>query len=89
MKTAAVYIVSTDAGDFLFDESLALLPGENIETLESPIVITFQQETLAPAEDWEEWFLNYDEKMLVLKIQELVEYKMKRLTRDLESRDKH
>lgn len=89
MKTAAVYIASTDEGDFLFDESLTLLPGENIETLESPIVITFQQEALASTEAWQEWFTDYDEKTLVLKIQELIEQKMKHLARNLELRNKH
>lgn len=89
MKIAAVYIVSTDMGDFLFDENLMLLPGESIQTLKSSIVLTFQQEAFASSENWEEWFAEYDKTRLMLKIQELIKNKMRQLTRYLDSGHKH
>ena len=64
-----VFIVETHIDSYLFDENLQIPEGDHFE---ASAVITFQQEVLAPNEDWESWGSNLSEEEFIDKIRELV-----------------
>lgn len=84
-KAYYVYIVSTDNGNFLFNQDFEELDA-NIK-YHPLITMTFQQETLAPAEDWEDWFLTYDKEMLISMIKDLVKRKIHKISIEIKKGD--
>lgn len=76
-----VYIVQTDMGEFLYDQDLNFLTEDNYEPI---AMFSFQQEVLAPAEDWENWEREYPNEWIVDQIRMLIRAKMKRIAKSLE-----
>lgn len=75
-----VFIVETHIDSYLFDENLQIPEGDHFE---ASAVITFQQEVLAPNEDWESWGSNLSEEEFIDKIRELVRIKVKEIASKL------
>lgn len=76
-----VYVVSTDVGEFMYDQELNFLTGEDYEPV---AMFSFQQETLATEADWKEWTLTFTEDMYIDQIRRLIRYKMKKIVSELE-----
>lgn len=76
-----VYVVETEMGEFMFDQDLTYLTEDEYEPVAS---FRFTQSTLAPQEDWEEWFLVFTEDMIVDQIRRLIRFKMKQIAQELE-----
>ncbi len=76
-----VYLVNTEMGELLYDQDLDYLTGEQYDPV---AIFSFQQEALAPAEDWEDMKLSYTDEMVVDRVRQLLRSKIKKIARDLE-----
>lgn len=76
-----VYFINTQVGEFLFDQDLNHLTGDEYEPVG---MLTFQQDALAPEEDWEDWAVSYTEQMLIDEIRNLIRRKMREIASHLE-----
>lgn len=77
-----LYVVHTDSGSYFYDQDLRHLPvGDSWNTIAR---FSFDQEVLAPADDWEEWALTNTHEDMVANIRMLIKAKMKRISADLQ-----
>lgn len=77
-----LYVVNTDHGSYFYDQDLRHLPsGQSWNVIAR---FSFDQETLAPADDWEEWAMTDTHEDVVINIRRLIKAKMKRISADLQ-----
>lgn len=77
-KNSPIYIVATDFSDYVFDENLNHI--SEVEDLTPIAVFRIAQTALAPAEDWDEWYLNYplEDEMMIDSIRNVLRVWLKR-----------